>query len=55
MNRTRVCAHRGCNLPAPMGCGWGLSTGLVQWYCTGHFVEQLARLAGLLRAVGSVA
>jgi len=33
-----------------MGMGWGLSTGLVQWYCADHFVAALARLSGLLEA-----
>jgi hypothetical protein len=33
-----------------MGMGWGLSTGLVQWYCADHFVLALTRLSGLLAA-----
>jgi hypothetical protein len=46
-----VCSHRGCFRPAPHGLGWGLSTGMVQWFCPEHFPAALTRLAGLLRAV----
>ncbi len=48
---TKVCSHRGCFQPAPHGLGWGLSTGMVQWFCRSHFPAELTRLAGLLRAV----
>jgi hypothetical protein len=48
---TKVCSHRGCFRPAPNGLGWGLSTGMVQWFCADHFPAALARLGGLLRAV----
>jgi hypothetical protein len=48
---TKVCSHRGCFRPAPHGLGWGLSTGMVQWFCAAHFPPALSRLAGLLRAV----
>lgn len=47
---TQVCSRRECYAAATMGCGWGLGTGLVLWYCPAHFVEQLARLACLLGA-----
>lgn len=48
---TKVCSHRGCFKPAPHGLGWGLSTGMVQWFCAEHFPAALGRLAGLLDAV----
>jgi hypothetical protein len=47
----KVCSHRGCCRPAPNGLGWGLSTGMVQWFCADHFTPALARMAGLVRAV----
>ena len=50
----RVCSHRGCFRPASHGLGWGLSTGMVQWFCAEHFSAALARLDGLLRAVRAV-
>jgi len=46
----KVCSHRGCYAPAPFGVGWGLGSGLVQWFCGAHFVAELARAAGLLGA-----
>jgi hypothetical protein len=48
---TKVCSHRGCFQPAPHGLGWGMSTGIVQWFCAEHFPGALMRLAGLLRAL----
>ena len=52
--KSKVCSHRGCFRSASCGLGWGIH-GLVQWFCPLHFVEALARLAGLLRAVGVAA
>ncbi len=44
------CSHQRCVRTGEMGMGWGLSTGLVQWYCADHFVPALTRLSGLLAA-----
>jgi hypothetical protein len=52
---SKVCSHRGCFQPAPHGLGWGLSTGMVQWFCGDHFPTALGRLAGLLAAVREAA
>jgi hypothetical protein len=52
---TSVCSHRGCCRPAPHGLGWGLSTGVVQWFCPQHFVVELSRLDGLLGAARAAA
>jgi hypothetical protein len=47
---TSVCSHRGCCQTASQGLGWGLSTGVVQWFCPQHFTVALVRLAGLVGA-----
>ncbi len=50
------CDHRDCNRPGPMGLGWGLSTGLVQWYCAGHYrtaLERMGRLLDTARSAGT--
>jgi hypothetical protein len=46
----RVCSHQRCMRSGEMGMGWGLGTGLVQWYCPDHFAPALTRLDGLLTA-----
>jgi hypothetical protein len=51
----KVCSHRGCTRPAHHGVGWGIGTGLTQWFCTVHFAGALVRLAGLLPASRSAA
>jgi hypothetical protein len=54
MSEHKVCYQPDCLRPGELGLGWGLSTGLVQWYCPEHYVPALSRLAGLLRAVRTV-
>ena len=46
----KVCSHQRCMRSGEMGMGWGLGTGLVQWYCPDHFAPALTRLSGLLIA-----
>lgn len=50
--RDHRCCYPDCPMPARHGLGWGLSTGLVEWYCADHYAQALSRLGRLLRAVG---
>jgi hypothetical protein len=50
--RNQRCCYPDCPTPARHGLGWGLSTGLVEWYCADHYAVALSRLGRLLWAVG---
>lgn len=53
--RATRCSHRGCFRLAPHGISWGLSSGVVQFWCAAHWPGALVRLVGLLRCAGTVA